>query len=126
MSGSKGPAEQGTLIFLAAGDKSLYDEVTPMLDVMGKLNVYLGEVGAGARMKLAVNCVMGSMMNAFGEGALRAARGLRLGGTSVFLHEKCRGKARGFSGKQRVGGGASAWPAPERAPCSSRPPRCAG
>jgi len=37
VSGSKKPAEDGTLIFLTAGDKSLYDKVVPFLDVMGKL-----------------------------------------------------------------------------------------
>jgi len=36
---------------------------------MGKRSLFLGEVGAGARMKLVVNGVMGSMMTAFAEGA---------------------------------------------------------
>ena len=38
------------------------------LDVMGKASFFLGEVGAGAKMKLVVNMVMGSMMAAFSEG----------------------------------------------------------
>jgi 6-phosphogluconate dehydrogenase (decarboxylating) len=38
VSGSKKPAEDGTLIFLTAGDKSLYDKVVPFLDVMGKVS----------------------------------------------------------------------------------------
>lgn len=72
VSGSKGPAEQGTLIFLTAGDKALYDASGPLLDVMGKASFFLGDVGAGARMKLVVNMIMGSMMEAFSEGLILA------------------------------------------------------
>lgn len=68
VSGSKKPAEDGQLIFLCAGDRSIFDEITPALDVMGKKSLFLGETGAGARMKLVVNMVMGSMMTAFAEG----------------------------------------------------------
>ena len=62
VSGSKKPAIDGTLIFLCAGDEALYKESQEALDVMGKLHVFLGAVGAGARMKLVVNMIMGSMM----------------------------------------------------------------
>lgn len=68
VSGSKKPAEDGQLIILAAGDKSLYDEVMPSFDVMGKKAFFLGDVGNGAKMKLVVNMIMGSMMTAFSEG----------------------------------------------------------
>lgn len=72
VSGSKGPAEQGKLIFLTAGDESLFSAVAAPLDVMGKAKFYLGEVGAGAKMKLVVNMVMGSTMAAFAEGMVLA------------------------------------------------------
>uniref|UniRef100_A0A804NSB0 Glyoxylate/succinic semialdehyde reductase 1 n=1 Tax=Zea mays TaxID=4577 RepID=A0A804NSB0_MAIZE len=52
VSGSKKPAEDGQLVILAAGDKSFF----------------LGEIGNGAKMKLVVNMVMGSMMNSLSEG----------------------------------------------------------
>eukprot|EP00850_Spirogloea_muscicola_P006019 SM000028S10113 [mRNA] locus=s28:409918:412579:- [translate_table: standard] len=101
VSGSKKPAEDGTLIFLTggellcrpetavarsrqspmpgthdarvrvlscAGDRELFDEASPALDVMGKSSFFLGEVGKGASMKLVVNMVMGSMMASFSEG----------------------------------------------------------
>lgn len=74
VSGSKGPAEQGTLVIMAAGDRTLYDEAGPALDAMGKLRVFLGETGAAARMKLVVNMVMGGMMAAFSEGLALADR----------------------------------------------------
>ncbi|KAH7439161.1 hypothetical protein KP509_04G048000 [Ceratopteris richardii] len=68
VSGSKKPAEDGTLIFLTAGDKQLYEQAAPLLDIMGKSRFYLGEVGNGAAMKLIVNMIMGSMMASFSEG----------------------------------------------------------
>ncbi|WIA17626.1 hypothetical protein OEZ85_014434 [Tetradesmus obliquus] len=74
VSGSKGPAEQGALIFLTAGDQALYDAAAGPLDVMGKASFFLGEVGAGANMKLVVNAVMGAMMGAFAEGLSLADR----------------------------------------------------
>ncbi|KAK4591102.1 hypothetical protein RGQ29_021391 [Quercus rubra] len=70
VSGSKKPAVDGQLIFLTAGDKSLYELVAPLLDIMGKSRFYLGDVGNGAAMKLVVNMIMGSMMASFSEGLL--------------------------------------------------------
>ncbi|KAJ8442924.1 hypothetical protein Cgig2_022290 [Carnegiea gigantea] len=70
VSGSKKPAEDGQLIFLTAGDKSLFEKVGPLLDIMGKSKFYLGDVGNGAAMKLVVNMIMGSMMASFSEGLL--------------------------------------------------------
>jgi len=68
VSGSKGPAAQGQLIFLCGGDGALYQTCAADLDAMGKAKFLLGEVGAGTRMKLCVNMVMGTMMAAYGEG----------------------------------------------------------
>ncbi|KAK9826638.1 hypothetical protein WJX74_007313 [Apatococcus lobatus] len=77
VSGSKQPAEQGTLIFLTGGDEALFNRAGPLLDVMGKAKFFLGDVGAGANMKLAVNLTMGDMMVAFAEGmALAKVSGL--------------------------------------------------
>lgn len=69
VSGSKGPAATGTLIFLCAGDKALFDEVSAALAAMGKASHFFGdEVGAGTRAKLVVNSLMGTMLAAFSEG----------------------------------------------------------
>ncbi|XP_066321848.1 glyoxylate/succinic semialdehyde reductase 1-like [Miscanthus floridulus] len=68
VSGSKKPAEDGQLVILAAGDKPLYDGIVPAFDVLGKKSFFLGEIGNGAKMKLVVNMIMGSMMNALSEG----------------------------------------------------------
>eukprot|EP01025_Chloroclados_australasicus_P017238 TRINITY_DN1877_c0_g1_i3.p1 TRINITY_DN1877_c0_g1~~TRINITY_DN1877_c0_g1_i3.p1 ORF type:complete len:252 (-),score=48.09 TRINITY_DN1877_c0_g1_i3:165-920(-) len=74
VSGSKAPAEQGTLIFLTAGDKQLYDASASPLDIMGKAKFYLGEVGAGANMKLVVNMIMGTWVASLSEGMVLAER----------------------------------------------------
>ena len=68
VSGTKKPAEDGTLILLPAGDKSLYDDALSAFEVMGKMSPFLGEVGQGAKMKLVVNMIMGGMLSIFSEG----------------------------------------------------------
>lgn len=68
VSGSRKPAEDGTLVILAAGDRTAYEDLLPTLEAVGKKVLYLGETGAGAAMKLAVNMVMGQMMLALCEG----------------------------------------------------------
>eukprot|EP00271_Cylindrocystis_brebissonii_P018806 TRINITY_DN546_c0_g2_i1.p1 TRINITY_DN546_c0_g2~~TRINITY_DN546_c0_g2_i1.p1 ORF type:complete len:300 (+),score=71.13 TRINITY_DN546_c0_g2_i1:255-1154(+) len=74
VSGSKGPAQAGQLVIMAAGDEALFGEVAQAFDVMGKKTFYLGPVGGAARMKLVVNMVMGSMLTAFAEGMALAER----------------------------------------------------
>jgi 3-hydroxyisobutyrate dehydrogenase-like beta-hydroxyacid dehydrogenase len=68
VSGSKKPAEDGALVFLCAGDNSLYQEAIPALEIMGKKSFYFGDAGFGARMKLVINMIMGTMMTALCEG----------------------------------------------------------
>jgi 3-hydroxyisobutyrate dehydrogenase/2-hydroxy-3-oxopropionate reductase len=75
VSGTKKPAQDGTLIILAAGDKTLYDEALPAFEVMGKMAPYLGELGQGARMKLVINMIMGGMLNIFCEGMALGQKG---------------------------------------------------
>ncbi|WVZ16419.1 hypothetical protein V8G54_009401 [Vigna mungo] len=54
--------------------QALYDEALPAFDILGKKSFFLGDVGNGAKMKLVVNMIMGSMMNAFSEGLTLAER----------------------------------------------------
>jgi glyoxylate/succinic semialdehyde reductase len=63
VSGSKGPAETGQLIFMCAGDREVYDdaEVQDALKCMGKADYYLGPVGKGTECKLVVNMIMGEL-----------------------------------------------------------------
>jgi len=79
VSGSKVPAETGTLIFLCGGDSALFESQAPLLDAMGKAKFLFGDVGQGTNVKLVVNMIMGTMMGAFAEGlALGKAANLPL------------------------------------------------
>ena len=53
---------------MCAGDEDLFKECQTCFDAMGKESYYLGDVGAGARMKLVVNAIMGAQMAALAEG----------------------------------------------------------
>jgi len=81
-SGSKAQAAGGQLIFLAAGDPAAQAATAADMAAMGKATFYLGPagdaaVGAGSRMKLVVNMVMGVQLSALAEGvALAEAAGL--------------------------------------------------
>ena len=57
VSGSKAPAEQGTLIFLAGGDHALFERAGPLLDAMGKAKFFLGEASGFPPLSPAA-CVM--------------------------------------------------------------------
>ncbi len=67
VSGTVGPAEDGTLTVLAAGDDYALDTVEPVLEAIGDPVVRCGDVGAGTDMKLFVNLLLGDMMQAFSE-----------------------------------------------------------
>mmetsp|Transcript_13463 Transcript_13463/g.19999 ORF Transcript_13463/g.19999 Transcript_13463/m.19999 type:complete len:317 (+) Transcript_13463:54-1004(+) len=85
VSGSKGPAHGGQLIFLCAGSQAVFDDATVQaaLDAMGKASHYFGEqVGKATRAKLVVNSLMGTMMAAFGE-SLALAESLDLDGSKM-------------------------------------------
>jgi 3-hydroxyisobutyrate dehydrogenase len=53
--GTKGPAEKGELTVLASGPQEVRDLCTPVFDAIGSRTMWLGEAGAGTRLKLVVN-----------------------------------------------------------------------
>jgi hypothetical protein len=59
---------------LNIGDEALYAAAAPLLGAMGKATFFLGQTGAGARMKLVVNAIMGVMMGSIAEGAWVVSR----------------------------------------------------
>lgn len=67
VSGSKKPAEEGTLVILAGGDPADLDELEPVFAAMGKKTVRCGEAGQGSMMKMAVNLLLAAMTEALGE-----------------------------------------------------------
>lgn len=67
VSGTVGPAEEGTLVGLAGGDDDVIDDVEPVLEAMCEPVVRCGGVGQGTSMKLFVNALLGDAMAAFAE-----------------------------------------------------------
>ncbi|MDQ1752125.1 MAG: 3-hydroxyisobutyrate dehydrogenase, partial [Pseudonocardiales bacterium] len=67
VSGSKGPAEQGQLLILAAGPAAAADAVAPVFDAIGRKTVWLGEAGKGSQVKLVVNAYMSILIEGMAE-----------------------------------------------------------
>lgn len=67
VSGTTGPAEQGTLTVLAGGDTEVVESVEPLLEAIGEPVVHCGAVGQGTNMKLFINLLLGEMMEGFAE-----------------------------------------------------------
>lgn len=65
--GSRPQAEAGQLIFLVGGKKTVFDKAEPVFLSMGAAAHYVGEVGKGATMKLAVNTLFGIQVAAWAE-----------------------------------------------------------
>lgn len=72
--GSKTQAEEGTLIILAAGDKSLFDDCQSCFTAMGKHSFYLGEVGNASKMNLVLQLMNGICIAGIAEGMALADR----------------------------------------------------
>jgi len=67
VSGSKKPAEDATLLILAAGAKNRVETLTPLFSTMGKRVVYCGEIGRGSMMKMANNLLLALMIEGLSE-----------------------------------------------------------
>ena len=65
--GSKGPAEQGQLLFFVGGDAKDVEAAKPLLDCMGKAVFHVGGHGMGSAMKMVNNILLGQAMVAFSE-----------------------------------------------------------
>jgi 3-hydroxyisobutyrate dehydrogenase len=53
--GTKLPAEQGQLVVLASGPEEVRERCQQVFDAVGSKTVWLGEAGAGSRLKLVIN-----------------------------------------------------------------------
>jgi 3-hydroxyisobutyrate dehydrogenase len=53
--GTREPAQQRQLVVMASGPSELCSSVEPILEALGKRTLWLGEAGAGTRLKVAVN-----------------------------------------------------------------------
>jgi 3-hydroxyisobutyrate dehydrogenase len=75
--GTKQPAEQGELVILASGGQDLQERVAPAFDALGRRTSWIGDAGAGTRLKIAVNAWILSIVEGAAETlALAEALGL--------------------------------------------------
>jgi 3-hydroxyisobutyrate dehydrogenase len=58
VSGSKVPAEKGTLLIFASGPEEAQPLVQPVFDAIGQRTLWLGPAGNGSRMKLVNNVLL--------------------------------------------------------------------
>lgn len=67
VAGSKLPAEKGELAFFVGGEQADIEQVTPLLQQMGKSILHVGESGKGIAMKMVINLMLGASMAVFSE-----------------------------------------------------------
>ncbi|WP_035447829.1 NAD(P)-dependent oxidoreductase [Asaia prunellae] len=67
MSGSTPEAEKGELVMLVGASHEDLETSRPVLSAIGKLIVHAGAVGAGTRLKLVINGIMGATLNVIAE-----------------------------------------------------------
>jgi len=67
VSGSKKPAEDGTLVILAGGEEAVVKEMEPVLLGMGKKVVHCGPVPNGSMMKMSINLLLGALCEGLAE-----------------------------------------------------------
>jgi 3-hydroxyisobutyrate dehydrogenase len=76
VSGSKDPAERGQLTIFASGPGEARERVAPLFDALGQRTIWVGETGAGTRLKLVNNTWLAFATEAV---AASVALGSRLG-----------------------------------------------
>jgi len=79
VSGTKKPAQEGTLLILAGGLAGQVEAFSPLLLTMSKKVIYCGEAGQGSMMKMTINLLLGVMM----AGLAEALNFGRLGGLGL-------------------------------------------
>jgi 3-hydroxyisobutyrate dehydrogenase len=73
--GTREPAEKGALVMLASGPGQVRGQLAPVLEALGSKTLWLGEAGAGSRLKMACNAWL-FMITAGTAQSIALARGL--------------------------------------------------
>jgi 3-hydroxyisobutyrate dehydrogenase-like beta-hydroxyacid dehydrogenase len=74
VSGSVAFAEKGELTVMVGGDPAALDRARPVLEALSKRILHVGDLGAGATMKLAVNALVHAINVAVSEALVLAER----------------------------------------------------
>jgi 3-hydroxyisobutyrate dehydrogenase len=75
--GTKQPAEEGKLVVLASGPQEARERVQPIFDAVGQKTIWVGEAGAGTRMKMVANSWVLTVVEGMAE-TIALAEGLGL------------------------------------------------
>jgi 3-hydroxyisobutyrate dehydrogenase len=75
VTGSKGGAANGTLLFMTGGAAALHEELEPILLAMGSRAIHCGESGQGALMKLCGNTLISFMLEGLCEALVVGQKG---------------------------------------------------
>jgi 3-hydroxyisobutyrate dehydrogenase len=75
--GSKEPAQQAELVILASGPEEVRARCEPIFGAIGKRTIWVGDAGAGNRLKVVVNSWLVALVTALAE-TIALARGLDL------------------------------------------------
>ncbi|MCG8157250.1 NAD(P)-dependent oxidoreductase [Brenneria goodwinii] len=70
VSGTKAPAEKGQILVLASGNRSRAQKAEQVFSAISKGQLWLGEAGAGSRMKLVINSWLIGLMQSLVETTL--------------------------------------------------------
>ena len=100
--GTKAPAEQAKLVVLASGPERLRERAQPIFEAVGQRTIWVGEAGAGTKLKLATNSWVLTVVEGVAE-TLALTEGLGLdpalllealsGGTLDLPYLQMKGKA---------------------------------
>ncbi|KAL5599171.1 hypothetical protein FOVSG1_006983 [Fusarium oxysporum f. sp. vasinfectum] len=79
VSGSKGPAEQGQLVGMMAGDPEIAEQIRPVVEPITTATIYCGPIGSGLKAKYSINLFLVSVTTGLAESVnLARAQGLDL------------------------------------------------
>jgi 3-hydroxyisobutyrate dehydrogenase len=73
--GTKQPAEAGELVILGSGPQEARERLGPLFEAVGKRTMWVGEAGAGSRLKVVVNAWIVSVVEGTAE-AIALAEGV--------------------------------------------------
>lgn len=92
VSGSVKQAQDASLVIIAGGEKSVFEKVKPLLEIIGKKAVYMGNTGAGNLTKLAVNTFLGVVTQGLAEAVnFSAANNIKTGDFLDILNNSALG-----------------------------------
>ena len=81
--GTRQPAQERKLVVMASGPAALHDRVQPVFDAIGHKTMWVGQTGAGTRLKIVTNSWMLAVVEAGAE-TIALAEGLGLDPSLLF------------------------------------------